>query len=292
MDGRAGAGHDGPGMGTTRGGRQASPPGTSSSGESIPPWVRTHLGQHIFGAPRPGGGGDSVHRATTPPQGGLQPAHWSTMAKKGKGVGAKGEAAAQENRRHALPAGPPMAPSLDQLRVAMREAEGALGPSHTVTRVVRAEYEAAVHLRFCKTEPAVTQLEKTRVALHMDCKQLRLVQAAMAQTAEDLQQKLLVRSRQISEEMELREKIRWQRSEVEALSHMIEAERRRSRPVRAAASSSDDGGFAEALGRTEESARNAGGQRVLGRSRPPNRPQEGKGQYGTQRMTPVFASRF
>ena len=110
---------------------------------------------------------------------------------------------------------------------AMEAAAQALGPQHLVTEVVRAEYKAAVHLRLCQGMPVVRQLADARLRGQATFRALVQLQSKMTATAAWLEQTLMTRSRQIAEEMELQEKLRWERAEIDSLINLVECEERR-----------------------------------------------------------------
>ena len=186
---------------------------TSSSGDTIPPWGRSKAASRGEGADNMGcqemKGKGLVTR-------GPRQAHWSEICKEGKGSGSKGShlpasgivQAARPDAEEQPPV-EPRAPSLDQLLHAMEAAAEALGPQHLVTEVVRAEYEAAVHMRLCQGMPVVKQLADARLRGQATFRALVQLQSKMTGTAARLEQTLMTRSRQITEEMELQEKLRW-----------------------------------------------------------------------------------
>ena len=121
--------------------------------------------------------------------------------------------------------------------------------------MVRAKYEAAVHLRLCQGMPLVKQLEDARMRGQATFRALVQLQSKMAGTASRLQQTLLTRTRQITEEMELQEKLRWERAEIASLIHLVDLEERRHLDGAAAGffprKRGDRLGRAEPLGREE-----------------------------------------
>ena len=246
---------------------------TSSSGDTIPPWGRSKAASRGEGADNMGcqemKGKGLVTR-------GPRQAHWSEICKEGKGSGSKGShlpasGSVQAARPDAEEQPPvePRAPSLDQLLHAMEAAAQALGPQHLVTEVVRAEYKAAVHLRLCQGMPVVKQLADARLRGQATFRALVQLQSKMTGTAARLEQTLMTRSRQITEEMELQEKLRWERAEIASLSHLVDCEKKRHLDEASA-------GFARTRGDG------------WGRSRSPVRAGEGKPQRN--RNEPVAAS--
>ena len=140
---------------------------TSSSGDTIPPWVRSEAASRGEGADNMGCKG---MQGKGPVTRGPRQVHWSEICKEGKGSGSKGshlptsgsvQAARPDGEER--PQVEPCAPTLEQLQAAMKAAAQALGPQHLVTKVVRAEYEAAVHLRLCQGMPIVKQLADARL---------------------------------------------------------------------------------------------------------------------------------
>ena len=188
--------------------------------------------------------------------------------------------------RRASPSAP-VAPSLDELKTALHESYRELGPDHVVTRVVREEYEAAAHQRFCCAAPPSSQLEAAKAQLYWSERDMKLLKEAMAVTSDAPQRMLLERSRQITEEMELQEKMRWQRSEVSAISELLENERMKHGKPSSSASSMAKGPPGRWMAAASPPAGQVLGRPVEGRSRSPNKPGDGKGFEMTQRQRPA-----
>ena len=204
---------------------------TSSSGDTIPPWGRSKAASRGEGADNMG---CKEMKGKGPVTRGPRQAHWSEICKEGKGSGSKGShvpasgivQAARPDAEEQPPV-EPCAPTLDQLLHAMEAAAKALGPQHLVTEVVRAEYKAAVHMRLCQGMPVVKQLADARLRGQATFRALVQLQSKMEGTASRLQHTWLTRSRQIAEEMELQEKLRWERAEISSLIHVVDMEERR-----------------------------------------------------------------
>ena len=204
---------------------------SSSSGDTIPPWGRSKVKSQGEGEDNVGCKGMKGEGLVTR---GPRQVHWPEICKEEKESGSKGShlpasgivQAAKPDAEEQPPV-EPRAPSLDQLLHAMEAAAEALGPQHLVTEVVRAEYKAAVHMRLCQGMPVVKQLADARLRGQATFRALVQLQSKMTGTAERLEQTLMTRSRQIAEEMELQDKLRWERAEIASLSHLVDCEKRR-----------------------------------------------------------------
>ena len=210
---------------------------------------------------------------------------------KAKGLGKQGATfatlAASRGRKTSPSEAAPVAPSLDELKTALQESFRALGADHVVTRVIREEYEAAAHQKFCGAASTSSQLDAARAQLYWSERDMKLHKEAMAVTSEALQRKLVERNRQISEEMELQEKLRWQKAEVSAISEMLNTERTKQNRPSSSVSSRASGAGIPVIGRLPVVP-------LLGRpegirSRSPNRPGDGKGRECGQRQRPAHS---
>ena len=179
---------------------------TSSSGGGVPPWIQ---------------------------QPAAQEAHWSVLAtSKGKGYGSKGGQG---------PDGSGFAPNLDRLRQELVASGEALGTRRQVAQVIKAEYEASLQQRVWSGIPTATQLVQARTQAQDTLRSLCTVQSHMATTSAQLEQLLRTRSWQISDELELLERYKWERpSKISSLLELTRLEEARGRATIAQGGSSSD----------------------------------------------------
>ena len=204
---------------------------SSSSGDPIPPWVRSEAASR-------GEGADNMAckgmKGKGPVTRGPRQVHWSEICKEGKGSGSRGSHLPTSGSMQAArpdgeerPQVEPCSPTLEELHTALQSAVQALGPEHLVTKVVTAEYTAVWHLQLRQGMRVVKQLVDARARGQATFRALVQLQSKMEGTASRLQQTLLTRSKLFTEEMELQEKLQWERAEISSLINLVDCDERR-----------------------------------------------------------------
>ena len=155
--------------------------------------------------------------------------------------------------------GAALLPNLDRLRQELVASGELLGTEHQVTQVIKAEYEASLQQRIWSGIPRTTQLVQARTQA-----QDMLRSNHKATTSAQLEQLLRTRSRQISDELELLERYKWERAEISSLLETTRLEEARGRATRAqGGSSSNSAGRRRASGGGASSSRQGPGPNQL-----------------------------